>query len=392
MALKRNILVFYLLTCFLSFWFVASNWIYFWTKYMTFGQLGWVDGLAFFFAILLEVPSGAIADLFGKKRTIQFGLLSGIFGGALIATTTSFWPIVVGWFILQITYAFYSGAAEALVYDSLIEHGEEDSFDKIISKSHSIELYTIAITTLVGGFIYEYSFRAPQFLWALGFVLAFAVSFMLLEPKVDTEKFSLKVYLEQLYIGAKELFTPALRKYVLFMFTLLGIYYLYTFGFLRPAIATSFDFFAKEQGVIFAVLTIITAFVVRIIPWLRKHMTDLQGFSLLTILMGFAFVFAGWPIGYWGIAVMLVIEVTGKMAYPWISIVVNKSIPSKYRATTISTVTLITKIPYVLMAVIGGNAILEGKLAEFNITIGVTLLFLMLVAFLIRVVFMKRVV
>lgn len=387
---RKNIILFYLLTFSLSFWFVASNWIYFWTRYMTFGELGWLDATAFAFAILLEIPSGAIADLLGKKKTIQIGMFAGIIGTLLIATATSFWAIFAGWMICQVTYAFYSGAAEALAYDTLVDHGNEGLFEKIISKNHSIELYTIAMSTLIGGFVYEYSYRLPQFLWAGGFILAFVVSFFLTEPKSDTEKFSFKVYFKQLYLGSKILFSASLRKYILFMFALLGVYYLYTFGFLRPAIATKFGFFAKEQGIIFAVLTIITASVIRYIPFFRKHVSDIQGLIIMTVLMAIAFIFGGWPLGIWGIGIMLVIEVTGKLAYPWISIIVNKETPSKYRATTISTVTLFTKTPYIFLAIIGGSAVADGKLGEFNIAIGVILLFAMLMVLLTKIIFMRR--
>ena len=79
---KRNIYLFYLLSATMNFWFIASNWIYFWTKYMTFGQLGWVDAAGFGFAILLEIPSGAIADLFGKRKTILFGMIAPAIGSA----------------------------------------------------------------------------------------------------------------------------------------------------------------------------------------------------------------------------------------------------------------------------------------------------------------------
>nr|MBP7928294.1 MFS transporter [Patescibacteria group bacterium] len=354
---KRNIYVFYILSAVMNFWFIASNWIYFWTKYMTYGQLGWVDAAGFGFALLLEVPSGAVADLLGKKRTIQLGFLAGTIGIAIVTFSGSLTGIFVGWVITQVCYAFYSGAAEALTYDTLADLKEESSFANVITRGSAIENYTTAIATFLGGLLYTVDFRLPHILWGSGMLLGLVFSSLLIEPKHDTEKFSLKVYLSQLTAGVKELARPELRNYMGFFLILVGGYFMYSWGILRPATATSFGFFAREQGVILPLLTIFGAIIVRGIPLLKKKFSDVTGFLILSTLMAGGFILAAFPIGYWGIVTMIVITIAGKLATPWISIIVNARIESKYRATTLSTVALLTKLPYVLVAITAGQMI-----------------------------------
>lgn len=353
---------------------------------MTYGQLGWVDGVGFSFALILEIPSGAVADLLGKRKTILLGAIAGAIGVFLITFSGNLTWIFIGWVIAQINFAFYSGAAEALAYDTLVDVKEEEKFDHVITRSSEIASYASAGAVFIGGLLYEINFQIPHFLWALSFVLSAAVAYFLIEPRTDTEKFSWSVYRKQLVQGFRELTQTELRTYMGFFLALVGVYFIYSWGFVRPAIATSFGFFSKEQGVLLPLLTLSGAFVVRAVPFLRRKVSNLTGFMILSAIMALGFFIAAFPVGYYGIFALILIMIAGKLADPWISIIVNKKIESKYRATTISTVALITKIPYVLIAVVAGKMIENGQLPTFNfITAGTILVVALGSFFLIKV-------
>lgn len=372
--MKRNIPLFYLLTAVMNFWFIASNWIYFWTKYMTYGQLGWVDALGFGFALLLEIPSGAVADLIGKRKTILVGMTAGAIGVFTIAFSGSLTGIFVGWLITQICYAFYSGAAEALAYDSLVDEGRQGEFDRVISRSSEIESYVGALSALIGGLLFVYSARLPHLLWGSGFAIGVLLSYLLVEPKTDTAKFSLRKYFHQLFVGFRELTQRGLKRYIGFFFTLVGVYFLYSWGLVRPATATSFGFFAREQGFILPSLAVLGAIAVRYIPYLKSKVSDFKGLIILSLIMATGFIMAFFPIGYYGIISMILIALAGKLASPWISIIINKQVESKNRATTLSTMALMTKLPYVLIAVLAGKMLENGTLPVFNLGVGIIVL------------------
>ncbi len=346
---------------------------------MTFGQLGWTDALGFAFGMILEIPSGAIADLIGKRKTILFGAIAGVVGTFLMTFSGSYMGMTIGWLITQICYAFYSGAAEALAYDTLVDLHEEERFDAVITKVSGLESYATAASAMIGGFIYDFNNRLPHVLWWFSFIVLVVLAYFLIEPKVDTEKFSLKKYLHQLGVGFKELTHTSLRKFIGFFFILSGIYYMYSWGFIRPAIATSFGFFAKEQAIIVPALTLLGAISIALLPKIRERLSDSLGLTILSIMMAGGFIMSAYPVGYFGLIAMILIAIAGKFSYPWISIIINKKIESQYRATTLSTVALFTKIPYVLLAVVAGKMIQDGKLGDFNLRIG---LFTLIVALL----------
>src|SRR6266705_6173582 len=92
----RNVSKLYIITALTNLWFFTGSWLYFYRLYMADRQIGVLDGLAFGIGILAEVPSGALADLLGRKRQLLLGL-SLMSGGFLLqGFAAAYWHIFVG--------------------------------------------------------------------------------------------------------------------------------------------------------------------------------------------------------------------------------------------------------------------------------------------------------
>ncbi|MFH0772980.1 MAG: MFS transporter [bacterium] len=374
--LKRNIKLYYLLTMSTNLWFGASSWLYVWRRFMTFGQLGWIDAIGFGFSLILDIPTGAFADIFGKKITLILSNICTGVGIFIIAWSNSLTGIFIGNMISQLGWAMYSGASDALVYDSLLNIKKEEYFSHVLARANQYMSYAAAFGYFVGGLLYTLYWRLPHIVWGLSYVPAIIISFLLIEPKVtQREHFSITSYLNKIHLGIKELLLPQLRKYILLIFILLGVYYLYTWGFVRPAIATSFGFYSREQSIILPILTLSTAFLVQYLPFVRKKIDGFLGLSILSILMAVGFFLCAFPMGYWGIVPMFLIVLAGKFGGPWVSTIVNKEISSQYRATTLSTISLLSKIPYVVVAVLIGQAAEKNLLPQFNLGLAGVIIF-----------------
>jgi MFS family permease len=366
----RNIALFYLLTIFNNAFFLMGNWIFFWLRFMTYGQLGWIDAICFGFGMLMEIPTGAISDLIGKKKTLTVAMALAAIGFFTIGLGNDQYQILLGFLIAQAGWAFYSGAAEALAYDSLKEKKAEKHFDKVISVSHSLLIATMVVSALVGIKLYEWNFRLPHLGLAVSYSLAFVLTFFLREPKVDSEVFSISNYFAQLKQGFHELLLPALKKYLLLMFVLLGVTYMFGYGLVKPALAENFGFMAREQGFIFAGISLMSAVLVNFVPQMRQKLNDMQGFGLLLGILGSGFILGGLVNGWWGALILAMILGVEALASPWVSVVVNREIDSRYRATTLSTISMATKVPYILVAVVAGGLIENGLIREFSIAVG----------------------
>lgn len=369
-----NIRIYYVLNVLTNLWFIAGNWIFFWTKFMTFGQLGIMDATAFAFGLVMEVPSGAVSDLIGKRKTIIWAMGLCALGTMMMAFSVNIVMLWVAFFIAQLGWAFYSGAAEALAYDSLLEVKQEKEYDQVASVCGTLQSIASIAATLLGGFLYIWWFRSTHLIWSLGYCFAFILSFHLIEPKIDSDKFSLSNYFSQLITGTRQLFKPVLTPFILVILSLMGASYLYEWGLVKPTMAKEFGFMAEGQSIVFAIIAIVGAITVSQVPRIRKYLSDKTGLYLLTFIMGIGFVLAYFKLNYWGIVPMLLIGLTGQLAYPWVSAVVNDEIESKYRATALSTVALLTKIPYTLLAILAGAMAENGTFHIFNFSIGLVII------------------
>lgn len=365
-----NIGRFYLLTILNNTWFLAGNWIFYWLRFMTYGQLGIMDATCFAFGLFMEVPSGAIADIIGKRKSVILAMFLNSAAFFVMGSANNLGQLWIGFLMAQAGWAFYSGAAEALAYDTLVDLHKEDEFEKVMSTSSGCANIAVVVATFLGGIMYVINYRSTHLAMGLGYLIAGVIALKLVEPVADTEKFSFKIWWLALIDGSKQLLVPSVKPFVIVMLVLMGAEGIYEWGLLKPAIATSFGFFDKEQAVIYGTFGIISAIVIRFLPNLRRKINDKLGLYLLTIFMGIGFLLASLPLNTFGLLPIFIIMMSGYLVTPWISVVVNKEIDAKHRATALSTVALITKIPYVLVAMLAGSMVEKGQLWLFNLGLG----------------------
>ena len=101
------------------------------------------------------------------------------------------------------------------------------------------------------------------------------------------------------------------------------------------------------------------------VPMMRRWLSDMRGLVLLAMLLAGCYLLASLnPPMLLGAIILIVIRSAGGVSSAWASIVVNREIPSEYRSTTLSTVALISKIPYIVTAIIAGGLAENG---QFNL-------------------------
>ena len=81
---NRNIKLLHLANLITGFAFIIPIWVSFERQYLTFAQMAFIEMIMYSASILLELPTGAFADLVGKKRTTALGwIISGIGTGVV---------------------------------------------------------------------------------------------------------------------------------------------------------------------------------------------------------------------------------------------------------------------------------------------------------------------
>lgn len=111
--------------------------------------------------VLAEVPSGALADIMGRKRLLVFATMTMVVEVGLIAflPTTNpglvFWVFLVNRILSGLAEAAASGADEALAYDALKQQGNSDDWGRVLEVLTRFQSFGFIIAMTTGAAIYD---------------------------------------------------------------------------------------------------------------------------------------------------------------------------------------------------------------------------------------------
>jgi len=138
--------------------------IYFLEHGLTWEQFGILNGIWAITIILLEVPSGSLADTLGRKRLLVLAgicmvleMLALLFA-PMDGSTWVFSLFAINRIISGVAEAAASGADEALAYDSLKEAGMEKEWGKVLEKAQRFTSLAFFFAMMTGSAFYDSEF------------------------------------------------------------------------------------------------------------------------------------------------------------------------------------------------------------------------------------------
>lgn len=134
---------------------------------------------------VLELPTGLVADKFGRKTSLVLGAVSAAIGLVGYGLYANIYLFLVCESILALAMTFISGADEAWLIDTLTQHGAEKRKTEIVGKAQSFMFAGMIGTTLVGSLIASYiSLPATMYLSVIPALALLLVASKMPEPKV----------------------------------------------------------------------------------------------------------------------------------------------------------------------------------------------------------------
>ena len=133
--------------------------------------------------LVMEVPSGYVADMLGRKRTLVVGAFFIGLGQSVLLFAEGFWQLAIFEGLLGVGFSLFSGADLALLYDTELALREnEEEKQKAVGRLFTARNLSEALASVVCSVLLLWSMDfAVHVQVAFGW-LAFAMTFGLVEP------------------------------------------------------------------------------------------------------------------------------------------------------------------------------------------------------------------
>lgn len=114
-------------------------------------QIGLAETVFHLTSFLFEVPSGIIADVFGRRRSMIASQCMSAVASVAMLLSGSMGGVCVGMALSALGYNFASGSREALAYESLKQHGRQADYEQFAVNDTTIWRIGSALATLCTG-------------------------------------------------------------------------------------------------------------------------------------------------------------------------------------------------------------------------------------------------
>lgn len=333
--LERNIKVSYIYNFMMQFNITTAIWVlYLSYKGISLIEIGLLESIFHITGLLFELPTGAIADIYGKKFSVIVGRILSVIAAVLMVISSSFWQFAVAFVITAASYNMDSGAGEALVYDSLKELGQEERYKRIWGSLAFLMSIAQGLAILLGGILADVSFLYAYILGTVIQGAALLLAFGYTEPPVERIKNEGGAVLRQLKMSVNILRG---RKIVL---------YLILFSALVSSLGTTVYFYSQkffenlsytktEIAIIFAISSLLSAFSSKAAHRIERFLRP-EGTLITISLLNISALFGLAIFNKLAIEFFILTSVTEGMSYPIFSDYINSRIPSETRATLLS--------------------------------------------------------
>lgn len=177
MNLKKQIRRLLLVSAISSFQLAGASWVALLAaRGFSMVEIGLAEACFHAASIAFEIPSGAIADVFGRRKSIQISLLMYALSALCMAFSNNLAQARAALMLDAWGYNFASGAREALAYDSLKLGGRQDQYLRYSARERAVSRFGDAAAILCAGLALYWGYRIAYLLDAslalIGFALA----------------------------------------------------------------------------------------------------------------------------------------------------------------------------------------------------------------------------
>ena len=154
---------------------------------ITQGEIDFLQSFLFFSCVALEIPSGLLADRYGRKFSLMIGFLGLFISGVGFLLFSSFIPFAIIFCLFGASIAMGSGSDRALLYDNLLAEHRTEEYPKILSRARAIGAISLGLSMLLGGVLHDtWSWNSVYIFFAISKLIGALVVIFIPETKLPS--------------------------------------------------------------------------------------------------------------------------------------------------------------------------------------------------------------
>lgn len=189
--IKKQLRNIYTVSALSSFQIAGASWVALLAaRGFSLPQIGLAEGVFHLSSLLFEIPSGVIADVFGRKKSMVLSQCMFLLSALLMAFSEGLLGVCVSLVAHAWGYNFSSGTREALAYDSLKKAGQEERYLNYSSMEYTIYRVGNAAATLCAGLALFLGHRRAYLIDVALSFLCLLAALRLKEVQVEQRQFA----------------------------------------------------------------------------------------------------------------------------------------------------------------------------------------------------------
>lgn len=285
--------------------------------------------------LIFEIPSGVLADILGKKKTLLISRSLYVIEIILIAFFNGFWVFLIAKIISGIGVSLSSGTTDALLYDSLKRLGKEKDYKKISGKTKTITNISMAVVFIIGAFMFSLNSKLPAYcslpLIFIGFLLTFGIT----EPYKNTKNFTITNYNKHFWSSLREFFSQKKLIYFALYSFIIGSVISITLS-LSAAYLDQIMIPVAFIGMVNFVSSLISAYSSKKADDIERKIGSVKSLFLIQFLILLSVLLIALMIKGYGILFLFIISFASGLYAVIISDYLNQNLNSENRTTMIS--------------------------------------------------------
>lgn len=147
-------------------------------------QIGIAETIFHITSLIFEIPSGMLADIYGRKKMLIISQTMAVIGNIIMAASGGFVMVCASLTFYALSYNFASGSGDALAYDSLKSVNQQDTYETYSSNQTIIYRVGNAVSTLCAGMALFMGYRPAYALSALTNIVTLFMTCRLEEVRI----------------------------------------------------------------------------------------------------------------------------------------------------------------------------------------------------------------